>query len=92
MLGTPDGGEAMRLTKQRRELLQCLSPDLISEAERLEPTNEGWRTTVSHRCFSDAVVRGAIRVGLIDNFGITQKGMLAYQDWLADHSGVAAHD
>ena len=83
----------VRLTPERRQLLSRLCPTMFEEPETLVRDGDGWRTDRTGRTFSRHVIVSARRAGLLSEAGAaTERGVLLYQHWLRDNSGIGAHD
>ena len=96
----------VRLTPKRRQMLSKLAQTLFDEGrgEVLVKCVGGYETDRSKEVFSARVVGDAFRDGLLADvpswcvpgrkaaYGISRKGLLLYQNYLADHSGIGAHD
>ena len=77
------------LTPLQRTLLSRLCPTPFEqEPEMLVRDGDNWKTDRTGRAFSRQFVTWAYRAGLIEDGRATQKGLLLYQKYLADHSGI----
>lgn len=80
----------MKMSAQLAEMLGEMAPSLFQASAVLTPI-EGARgglhgALVHSKEFSAATVKYARKNGLVDGCRITNAGILAYQDWLADRS------
>ena len=81
----------VRLSKERRQLLSRLCPNMFDqEPEVLVRDGNNWRTDRTGRVFSRQFVIRAHRDGLLTESGKpTERGLLLYQEFLRENSGVA---